>query len=145
MQTPNCCSGQEVLADRNLTWWFLRKSGQQLTNVDVDACSQSLDKAQATWWRSWQKDCGRKGELQPHWKNNTVWPDHPVLTKSRPPTKEYTWRNPWLQIHRSQRMTLPNSNGRRGLWSWGDLMPQYRGMLEQWGGRAVTRKWDSMG
>jgi hypothetical protein len=31
----------------------------------------------------------------------------------------------------SRYMALLNSNGRGGPWSWGDLMPQSRGMLEQ--------------
>jgi len=36
-QTQHCCHGQEVLADRNLVWWVLRKSTQQLTSANVDA------------------------------------------------------------------------------------------------------------
>ena len=36
-QTIECCYGQEALSDRNLVWVFLRRSGQQLTNADVDA------------------------------------------------------------------------------------------------------------
>ena len=31
-------------------------------------------------------------------ENNISWPDYPVLPKSRPPTKECSWRDPWLQI-----------------------------------------------
>jgi hypothetical protein len=39
-------------------------------------------------------------ELQPHRKNNVSWQDHPVLPgTTRPPTKECTGREPWLQIH----------------------------------------------
>ena len=73
------------------------------------------------------------GGLQPHWKNNTDWLDYPVPPESRPPTKEWTWRNPWLQIHMLQRMALSDSNGRGGPWSLRGLMPQCRRMLEQWG------------
>jgi hypothetical protein len=30
---------------------------------------------------------------------NISWPDHPVLPGTRPPAKECTGRDPWLQIH----------------------------------------------
>lgn len=94
-----CCCDQEVLADRNLVWRFLRKSGQQLTNADVYTWSQPSDWAQGTWWGSWQKDWRREGWLQLHWKNNIGWPDYPFLPETRPPTKECTWSDSWLQIH----------------------------------------------
>jgi hypothetical protein len=35
-------------------------------------------------------------------KNNINQPDHPgprELPGTKPPTKEYTWRDPWLQPH----------------------------------------------
>jgi hypothetical protein len=28
------------------------------------------------------------------------------LPGTKPPTKEYTWRDPWFQLHISQRMAL---------------------------------------
>jgi hypothetical protein len=31
---------------------------------------------------------------------NIGWPDYPVFPESRPPTKESTWRDPWLQTYR---------------------------------------------
>ena len=34
-QTQHCCCGQEALADRNLVWQFLGRSGQQLTNAKL--------------------------------------------------------------------------------------------------------------
>ena len=39
-----------------------------------------------------------KGET---WKEekNINQPDPPELPGSKPPTKEYTWRDPWLQLH----------------------------------------------
>lgn len=79
-----------VLADRNLELWFLRKSCQHLINVI--AWSQTELGDPGTW--SWQKDWRSRGGLQPHWKNNLGWPDHPVLSESRSPTKECTWRDP---------------------------------------------------
>lgn len=42
-QTLHCCCGQEALADRNLVWLSLGRSGQQLTNADVNAWSQPSD------------------------------------------------------------------------------------------------------
>ena len=39
-------------------------------------------------------------KLQPHRKNNNInQPDPPELPRTKPPTKEYTWRDPWLQLH----------------------------------------------
>jgi hypothetical protein len=38
--------------------------------------------------------------LQPHRKNNNInQQDPPELLGSKPPTEEYTWRHPWLQMH----------------------------------------------
>ena len=41
--------------------------------------------------------------MQPHRKNNNSnQPDPPVLPKAKPSNKEYTWRNPLLQVHKSR-------------------------------------------
>jgi hypothetical protein len=58
------------------------------------------------------------------------------LPGSKPPTKEYPWRNPWLQRHMLQKMALLDINGRRGPWSCEGSMPQCRGMAGQ-GSRTV--------
>jgi hypothetical protein len=35
-----------------------------------------------------------------HRKNNNInQPDLPELPGTKPPTKKYTWRNPWFQLH----------------------------------------------
>jgi hypothetical protein len=34
-----------------------------------------------------------------HRKNNIKQPDPPDLPGTKPPTKEYTWKDPWLQLH----------------------------------------------
>ena len=35
-----------------------------------------------------------------HRKNNNInQPDLPELPGNKPPTKEYTWRDSWLQLH----------------------------------------------
>jgi hypothetical protein len=53
--------------------------------------------------------------LQPHWKNNSIdKPDTPDLPGTKPPTKEYTKRDPWLQLHMS---TLIEAGG--GGWDKG--------------------------
>jgi hypothetical protein len=39
------------------------------------------------------------------------------LPGTKPSTKEYTWRDPWLHLHMYQRMALLDISGRRGPWS----------------------------
>jgi hypothetical protein len=35
-----------------------------------------------------------------HRRNNNInQPDPPELTETKLPSKEYTWRDPWLQLH----------------------------------------------
>jgi hypothetical protein len=52
----------------------------------------------------------------------------PELPGTKPPAREYAWRDPWIQPHIQQRTALLDINGRRGLWSCEGLMPQCRGM-----------------
>jgi hypothetical protein len=47
-----------------------------------------------------------------HRKNNIYQPVPPKLPGNKPPTKEYTWREPWLQL---QRMALLVSMGGEAL------------------------------
>jgi hypothetical protein len=47
----------------------------------------------------------------------------PELPGTKPPTKEYTRRNPWLQLHMQQRMALLDINGKRGPWSYKSQCP----------------------
>jgi hypothetical protein len=38
--------------------------------------------------------------LQPRWRNNNMnKPVSPELHGAKPPTKETTWWDPWLQLH----------------------------------------------
>lgn len=71
--------------------------------------------------------------MQPH-RNNISWLDHLMLLQTRlpMPTKERTRRDPCLQIHREQRIALPDHNRRVGPLSQVSLIPQYWGMLKQW-------------
>jgi hypothetical protein len=39
------------------------------------------------------------------------------LPETKPPTKEYTCRNPWLQPYKQQRMALLGINGKSGPYS----------------------------
>jgi hypothetical protein len=54
--------------------------------------------------------------------NNTNQQYSPELPGTNPPTKEYTWRDSWLQPHMQQRMALSGINDRRGFWSYEGLM-----------------------
>jgi hypothetical protein len=56
---------------------------------------------------------------------------HTELPGTGPPTKKYTWRDPWLW----QRITLLDISGRRGLWASGCSMPQCR-VIPGWEGRS---------
>ena len=47
------------------------------------------------------------------------------LPGTKPPTKDYTWRDPCLQPHMYQRMALLVINGRRGPGSFKGSMPLY--------------------
>ena len=40
-----------------------------------------------------------KGFVTPRRHININQPDLPELPGTKPPTKEYTWRDPWLQLH----------------------------------------------
>jgi hypothetical protein len=53
-------------------------------------------------------------------------PHLPELPRIKPPTKEYIWRDLWLQLHVLQRMVLFGISGRGGPWSCEGLMPQSR-------------------
>jgi hypothetical protein len=65
--------------------------------------------------------------LQSHCRNNNM--NQPVPSEfpgTKAPTKEYTWRDPWLQLHMLQRMALWDINERRGPWSCEGSMSQCR-------------------
>jgi hypothetical protein len=48
------------------------------------------------------------------------------LSLSLSNTKGYTWRDPWLCLHKWERMALLDFSGRRDPWAWGCSMPQCR-------------------
>ena len=49
--------------------------------------------------------------------NGVNWPDSLKLLGTGPLTKEYTWRDPWLQQHMWQRMALLDLSGRSHPWA----------------------------
>jgi len=61
--------------------------------------------------------------------NQPPLPEHPG---TKLPTKEYTWSDPWLQLHMWQRMALSGINGRGRSESCEGLMPQHRGIIGRW-------------
>jgi hypothetical protein len=54
---------------------------------------------------------------------NQTPPPPPGLPGAKPPTKVYTWKDPWLQPHMYHRMVLSGIKGRGGPWSCEGLMP----------------------
>jgi hypothetical protein len=55
-------------------------------------------------------------------------PDAPELPGTGPPTKEYTWSDPWCWLYMWQKMALLDISGRRGPLSCACSMPHCRGM-----------------
>jgi hypothetical protein len=53
-------------------------------------------------------------------------PVFPEIPGTKPPTKEYSWRDPWLQLHIQQRMAFFVHQWEKR--SYEGLMPQCRGM-----------------
>jgi hypothetical protein len=75
------------------------------------------------------KTKGAEGVCNPKGRTTSTNQTPAELPGTKSPTKEYTWKDPWLQLQ--QRMTLLGINGRRGPWSCEGSMPQHRGMLGQ--------------
>jgi hypothetical protein len=76
---------------------------------------------------------GAEGVCNPIGRTISTNQTRSELPGTKPPTEEYTWREPWLQSHMYQRMTLLEPSERRGLTSCEGLMPQCRGMPGQGG------------
>jgi hypothetical protein len=57
------------------------------------------------WTEHWVPNGGvrertEEPEGQPLRKDNNInKPNTPELPGTKPPTKEYTWRDPWIQLH----------------------------------------------
>jgi hypothetical protein len=73
--------------------------------------------------------------LQSHRKDNNInHPDPPELPRTKPATKQYTWRDPWVQLHIYQRMALSYINGRGVSLYCESQMPHCRGIIVWWDG-----------
>jgi hypothetical protein len=58
--------------------------------------------------------------LATHRKNNNInQPDSPKFPEHKPPTKKYTWRDLWLQMHMYKKITLCGINGKGVPWFCG--------------------------
>jgi hypothetical protein len=62
-------------------------------------------------------------------------PVSPELPGTKLSTKEYTWRDPWLQMHMKQRLALSVINGTRDPWSCEGSRPQCRPGRSEWAGK----------
>jgi hypothetical protein len=62
---------------------------------------------------------------------NQTPPTPSELPGTKPPTKEYTWRGPWIQLHMLLRMFMSAINGKRSPWTCEGLMLQCREMPRQ--------------
>jgi hypothetical protein len=68
------------------SWHLLVSHLMSLTGLLLKALVEELKD-----WRNWRS-------LQLHRHNNINQPDPSELSRTNPPTKEYTWRDPWFQL-----------------------------------------------
>ena len=77
-----------------------------------------------------------------------IRPESPELPGTKPPNKEYIWRDSWLQLHMYQRITLSAINGKGGSWSCEGSMTEHRRMhrneegVDMWFGEQLHRSRD---
>jgi hypothetical protein len=57
-----------------------------------------------------------KGFVAPYKEQQYKLTSTPELPGTKPVTKEYSWRDAWLQLPMKQRMALWDINGRKGPW-----------------------------
>jgi len=68
--------------------------------------------------------------LQHHRKKNNInQSEPPILPETKPPSKEYTWWNWWLQLNMYLRIALLGIIGRGVPWTCEGSMTQGTGML----------------
>ena len=89
---------QEVLVDRSLIWLSPERLFQSLTNTEAEALSQTLD-----WPQGFQmEELGRAlkylRRFAAPWREQECQLLRP-LGAPEPPTKEYTWSDPWSWPH----------------------------------------------
>jgi hypothetical protein len=67
---------------------------------------------------------GAEGICNNRKNNNINQPGPPELPRTRSSSKEYKWRDPWLQTYMYLKMALSGNNGNRGLCSCAGSMPK---------------------
>ena len=136
IQLPNTdglyCGCQQELTDRILIQLSSERLCQSLTYTEVGAL-RSLDEHRVPNRGVRERTEGVEGFLTPQEEQQYETTSTPELPGTKPTTKEYTWRDPLLQLHMQQRMAFLGIFGRRGPWFCEGLMLQCRG-IPGWGG-----------
>ena len=105
------CGCWEVHADRSLIWLSFKKLCQILTNTEADAHSQPL----VPDGKVGEETEGAEGICSPMKGAAVLTGQTPLeLQGTGPPSKQYTWRFPWLWLHMRQRMALLDICGNIG-------------------------------
>ena len=91
----------EVLVDRSLIWLSPESVCQRLTNTEADAHSHPLDWPQVPDGGVGEGTEEAEGFCRPMggWPNSSTGQTTWSSLGTGSPTKEYTWRDPWLQLH----------------------------------------------
>jgi hypothetical protein len=94
LQMPRSACWQEP--DRAVSWEPLLEPGKYR-----GGCSQpTIGLSTGSPMEELEKGLKELKGFATHRKNNNInQPDLPELPGTKPPTKDYTWRNPWLQPH----------------------------------------------
>jgi hypothetical protein len=71
---------------------------------------------------------GAEGVCNPKGRTTISTNQTPQIPRTKPPTKEYSWNNPWLQFHMEQRTALSIINWRKDPWFCEGLIPHCRGI-----------------
>jgi len=65
----------------------------------------------------------------PSKNSNLNLPDTPELPGTRPPSKEYTWRDPWLQLHMEGETLSPVKTRRQSIGEYQGSEVDVRGLV----------------
>jgi hypothetical protein len=100
-QTRHYCGCQQLLTDRSLLQLFPWEA-LPVPDKYRGACSQPTTEVRHrfTSGGARERTQGAEGVCSPR-VGATIWTNQylPELPGTKPPTKEYTWRNSWLQLH----------------------------------------------
>ena len=91
LQMPRSACQQEP--DIAVSW-------ETLPNTELECLHQTIGLSTGSTVEEFEKDWRSWRGLQPHRNNHNInQPEPPELSGTKPPTKDYTWRDPWLQPH----------------------------------------------